>query len=358
MANVASGPANKVILGRLAANSAVRFGLKENLCELFKRGTRGAIRSGLLVEWESRGENFRRNLRDAIVSPFSNPVASGTSKVPEIWSKQTLLKRLQSLSLSYHIVLLAFVVAPFLPELVAPSTTHARNGPWVHTPLVAPYEPGSAAAVKTAPHGGGSGGERDVLPATKGRAPVFSHIQLAPPSVRPPERAALVAPPTLIGDPGLHVKTPGMPNWGNPVSQFTNGSSGPGQGGGIGDGSGSGIGDGGDGPGLGPGKGGGTGGDEFMAGTHGNGFPVCVYCPNPQYSEEAVKTKYQGTVTLLVTVTADGRVTNIRIAKGLGVGLDEMAVAAVRTWRFKPALGPDNKPVSVTAPIEVTFRLY
>lgn len=217
--------------------------------------------------------------------------------MPEIWSKQTLLKRLQSLSLSYHIVLVAFVVAPFLPELMAPSTTHARSGPWVRTPLVAPYESASAAAVKTAPHGGGSGGERDALRATKGRAPVFSRIQLAPPSVRPPERAALVAPPTLVGDPAVHVKSPDTPNWGNPVSPVINGSSGPGYSGGIGDGSGGGIGDGGDGPGLGPGKGGGFGGDEFMAGTHGNGFPVCIYCPNPQYSEEAVKTKYQGTVT-------------------------------------------------------------
>jgi hypothetical protein len=54
MANVASGSANKAILGRFAANSAVRFGLKENLNELFKRGVRGAIRSGLLVQWESR----------------------------------------------------------------------------------------------------------------------------------------------------------------------------------------------------------------------------------------------------------------------------------------------------------------
>jgi len=120
-----------------------------------------------------------------------------------------------------------------------------------------------------------------------------------------------------------------MPNWGNPESAFTNASSGPGQGGGIGDASGGGIGNGGDGPGLGPGKGGGTGGDEFMAGTHGNGFPVCIYCPNPQYSEEAVKTKYQGVVMLLVTITADGRVTNIRVSKGLGVGLDEMAIAAL-----------------------------
>jgi hypothetical protein len=78
----------------------VRFGLKENLSELFKRGVRGAIPSGLLVQWESRGENFGRNLRDAMVAPFLIPVATGTSMAPEIWSKQTLLKRLQSLSLS------------------------------------------------------------------------------------------------------------------------------------------------------------------------------------------------------------------------------------------------------------------
>jgi TonB family protein len=162
----------------------------------------------------------------------------------------------------------------------------------------------------------------------------------------------------LIGDPALHVKSPDMPNWGDPVSPLANGSSGPGQEGGIGDGLGGGIGNGGEGPGLGPGKGGGTGDGEFMAGGHGVGFPVCIYCPNPQYSEEAVKSKYQGVVLLLATITADGRVTNIRVSRGLGVGLDEMAIAAVRTWRFKPALGPDGKPVTVNAPIEVTFRLY
>jgi periplasmic protein TonB len=367
MANVAPGPANsctqstsrEVILGRFAASSAACADLRDNLSELFKPSVRGAIRSGLLVQWEPRGGNFRRNLRDAILSPFLIPFATGArpSAVPEIWSKQTLLKRLQSLSLSYHIVLLAFVVAPFLPELMVPSTTQAKNGPWARTPLVAPFEPAPATATK-APHGGGSGGERDSLPATKGRVPVFRYIQLAPPSVRPPESPILAVPPTLIGDPELRVKSPDMPNWGNPESAFTNASSGPSQGGGIGDASGGGIGNGGDGPGLGPGKGGGTGGDEFMAGSHGNGFPVCIYCPNPQYSEEAVKTKYQGVVMLLVTITADGRVTNIRVSKGLGVGLDEMAIAAVRTWRFKPALGPDNEPVTVNAPIEVTFRLY
>jgi hypothetical protein len=87
MTNVASGSAKKAILGRFAAGSAVRFGLKENLSELFKRGVRGAICSGLLVRWESRAENFGRNLYDAIVSPFFIPLATGTTTSPEIWSK-------------------------------------------------------------------------------------------------------------------------------------------------------------------------------------------------------------------------------------------------------------------------------
>ena len=57
-------------------------------------------------------------------------------------------------------------------------------------------------------------------------------------------------------------------------------------------------------------------------------------------------------------ITADGRATDIHVAKGLGLGLDEKAVEAVRTWRFRPALGPDGKPASVRQTIEVTFHLY
>jgi TonB family protein len=71
-----------------------------------------------------------------------------------------------------------------------------------------------------------------------------------------------------------------------------------------------------------------------------------------------VKAKYQGTVLLVAVITADGRATEIRVAKGLGLGLDEKAVEAVRTWRFRPALGPDGKPASVRQSIEVTFHLY
>jgi len=347
------------VLGRFALRADSGAGIRENLREFFAQGPRGAIKSRLLVEWESRAANFARNLRDAIVLPFAQSPEHRTklSAVPEIWSKRTLLKRVQSLSLSYHVVLLAFVVAPFLPELLAPPVTQARNGPWAPIRLVNPYVRLGATSSKAA-HGGGSGGERSPLPATAGRLPIFSHLQLAPPSARPEENARLPVDPTLIGPPELHLKSSDTPNWGDPVSPITNGSSGPGHEGGIGDGSGGGIGNGGNGPGYGPGRDGGMGDDVYNAGAGGVGYPICVYCPNPPFSEEAVKSKYQGIVLLLVTVTADGRVTNIRILKSLGSGLDEKAVEAVRSWKFKPALGPDRQPVTVNAPVEITFRLY
>lgn len=99
------------------------------------------------------------------------------------------------------------------------------------------------------------------------------------------------------------------------------------------------------------------GGGTPSAGTGGYGIPACLYCPNPQFSDDAVKAKYQGTVLLMAVITADGRATNIRIAKSLGMGLDEKAIEAVRTWRFRPAVGPDGKASAVTTPIEVVFRL-
>jgi len=100
------------------------------------------------------------------------------------------------------------------------------------------------------------------------------------------------------------------------------------------------------------------GNGPYGQGRNGYGFPTCVYCPNPQFSGEAIKAKVAGTVLLSAIVTADGRATNIRVVRGLGFGLDENAIEAVRHWRFRPALGPDRKPAAVTAPIEVIFHIY
>ena len=56
----------------------------------------------------------------------------------------------------------------------------------------------------------------------------------------------------------------------------------------------------------------------------------------PEYSEEARKAKYQGTVLLYIEVDTDGRATNIRVVRSLGLGLDEKAIEAVKKWKFKP----------------------
>ena len=93
------------------------------------------------------------------------------------------------------------------------------------------------------------------------------------------------------------------------------------------------------------------------AGMGGVGVPTCVHCPIPDYSEEARAAKYQGTVVLQVVITPEGVATNISVVKGPGKGLEEKAIEAVKSWRFRPAIGPNGRPVAVVVPIEVTFRL-
>jgi len=93
------------------------------------------------------------------------------------------------------------------------------------------------------------------------------------------------------------------------------------------------------------------------AGVGGVSVPTCVSCPSPEYSSEARAAKLQGTVVLQATITVDGRAINISVVKSPGKGLDVKAIEAVKNWKFKPALGPEGKPVATIVPIEVTFRL-
>lgn len=82
-----------------------------------------------------------------------------------------------------------------------------------------------------------------------------------------------------------------------------------------------------------------------------------IYDPDPQYSEEARKAKYQGTVVLWAVIGPDGRPRELRASRSLGMGLDEKAIEAVKLWRFEPAM-KDGRPVAVQINIEVNFRLY
>jgi len=86
-------------------------------------------------------------------------------------------------------------------------------------------------------------------------------------------------------------------------------------------------------------------------------YPKCAKCPDPSYTQEAKAHGTQGRVILMVTVTEQGVAENIGVVDGLGDGLTDQAVEAVRNWQFKPAIGKDGKPIATRTPMEIDFRL-
>jgi len=98
------------------------------------------------------------------------------------------------------------------------------------------------------------------------------------------------------------------------------------------------------------------GGGVFRVGG-GVSAPRAIDTPDPEYSEEARKAKYQGTVILWLVVSPECKPQQIRVQRSLCMGLDEKAIEAVRNWRFEPAK-KDGQPVPVMINVEVNFRLY
>lgn len=329
-------------------------GFGGNLIEWFKPTPR-AVSSRMAVNWQPGYKVMWQNIRDLISPPNLPPlkVTSQPVKVKDIWSKDKAFGPSQVVALAFHIGVTLLIFSPILYQ----AATRVAASP-VNNSLVTPIDI-SDYAMKLPPGkdragGGGGGGERNPEPATKGKLPKWSMTQIAPPMVHTKPESKIEA--TLLGPPDLKIPSPNLDNYGDPLAKMLSNSGGPGGGSGIGSGTGTGIGSG-EGGGLGPGSGGGTGGGAFRPGTGGVGYPSCVYCPDPKYSEEARKAKYQGTVVLQAVITPDGRAINIEVVKGPGLGLEEKAVEAVKLWRFKPAAGPGGKPVPVIVPIEVTFRL-
>ncbi len=95
----------------------------------------------------------------------------------------------------------------------------------------------------------------------------------------------------------------------------------------------------------------------YLPGRGGVGYPECQFCPTPSYTDQARSDKWQGVVLLRLTITSEGKTTDIVIVKSAGHGLDEQALEAVSKWRLKPAKGPDGKPVPVRTTAEINFRL-
>jgi TonB family protein len=87
-------------------------------------------------------------------------------------------------------------------------------------------------------------------------------------------------------------------------------------------------------------------------------YPACDRCPDPSYTPAARVDRIQGRVLMLVTVTEQGSPEHVGVIDGLGDGLTDQALEAVRSWHFKPAVGKDGKPFATRVPLEVTFRLH
>lgn len=298
-------------------------------------------------------ETLRLLFRPEKLPPL--PASSRNIKMEDIWHSKTYLEqigRTQAVSLLLHATLVALILVPFIHQMVSAQPIVVD----LDASDIEPYKMYMPPARKKA-GGGGGGGDRSPKPASKGRLPRFSlDAQLTPPSaVINNQNPLLAVEPTVVVPPNIQIQSPDIPAYGDPLSGILLASNGMGAGGGIGSGSGGGVGSG-FGRGVGPGEGGGTGGGIFQVGGSVSA-PLCLYCPDPEYSEEARKAKYQGTVVLWAVVDETGRPRNIRVVKSLGLGLDEEAVRAVQTWRFRPS-ERFGKAVPVAFRIEVSFHLY
>jgi protein TonB len=193
---------------------------------------------------------------------------------------------------------------------------------------------------------GGGGGQHDLAPVSKGRLPDIAQKQLIPPKAPPTVAPKLAIVPTVVVQKDLNLANNDMPNLGMPNSSLKGISLGNGSGTGIGSGNGSGIG---------PGSGGNIGGGVMHIGG-GVSKPVVLYQVEPEFSEEARKAKFSGNVEVYLWVDTDGKPSHIKVVRGVGMGLDQKAMDAVRQYRFKPAM-KDGKPVQVDLYVDVNFQI-
>jgi len=248
-----------------------------------------------------------------------------------------------AVSLAIHI---GVVITLFTAVSIPIPRTPLSNRAFTHIDLSSYHRPLKGPA-------GGGGGARSLLRVSKGQLPKQSPRPFTPPIILvTSKRPLLLMEPALLTAPEM--PTTNFPQWGDPLSNSTVYSGGPGTRGGMGSG---------DDGGIGPGKGsrygpgpGGPGGDGSTT-VHGAfTAPKVIYQVDPEFSEEARRAKHYGTVILVVDVDAIGRAVNVRVARSLGLGLDEKAVEAVSRWRFRPGMRA-GKPVTVSATIEVNFHL-
>jgi TonB family protein len=300
----------------------------------------GSCRSEV-ARFESALTNFRGSVRHWTDQTLSNrpersrsalgsQIVSTTIPARGMYSGNEIKAGMSSLLVNAAIVtllLIAGTVQPIQKKLMD------------YVPLIAPNLRPLPPKPELAKGGGGGLQNSEV---TKGRLPKPAPREFVPP-VQLVDQPKLPMPTTIVAPdmPALNVQ-----NFGDPLAKLGIPSAGNGLGIGIGPGKG---------PGVGPGSGGGVGGGAYKPGG-GVSAPIALVKPEPEYSEEARKAKWSGSVTVQIVVDENGLPQDIQVTKALGMGLDQKAIEAVKRWRFKPGM-KDGKPVPVIATIEVNFRL-
>jgi TonB family protein len=295
-------------------------------------------------------KSLYESVRDLVNPPKLPPLEVTSKPVPvkSIWGMYAPDRKnwgYSAILLSALLALLTFLSIKVVQEAKKREVTSIID------PNLAPYLPEIKKSGQLA--GGGGGGDRSPTPASKGKLPKIALKQFVPPAaVVHNEHPKLIMEPTIISP--IPLPNINSPNLGDPLSKALEASNGIGSGAGIGSGNRGGVGSG-DGAGFGPGSGGGYGGGVYRVGG-GISAPTILFQVEPEYSEEARKAKYNGEVTLTVVVDATGQVKNVKVVRGVGMGLDEKAIEAVSKWKFKPGM-KNGQPVAVMANIVVTFRL-
>jgi TonB family protein len=291
---------------------------------------------GFLLNEPPRKESFLSNLKVLFAKPKSGAFATRAEAVCNddlfreyrIHSSSFLVSTLLHVAILGSSLVLPLFLIPEAPDIKLKVTDISLQFPTYEkkkTPLHLP-----PAADKAG--GGGGGGRREPTPASLGCLPRSSDRQLTPPVPKVVNlNPILSVEPTIVAPPLAQLPTVNLPFYGDPFGVPGPSSSGPGTGGGIGTGRGGGVGPG-IGEGVGPGEGGGIGGGE------------------------ARKAKYQGTVVFSAIVRKDGTLDMLKMLRGIGLGLDENAVKALRQWKFRPGM-KNGVPVDVYLNVEVNFSL-
>ncbi len=256
-----------------------------------------------------------------------------------------------SISIGLHVLVIGLIAFFLIESRLHPKPKQVATVTAVDVPQYMPIAPQGPRM-----GGGGGGGAHDILQAPKGRLPKFADQPITPPMILKNDHPKLAVEPAIKMPQNITLPNNNLPNLGDPRTSVVGpASNGTGSGAGLGTGSGGGIGSG-TGTGYGPGEGGGYGGGTYHVGG-GVSAPQLISAPDPEFSDEARRAKYQGVCVVSLIVDAHGNPQRVRVIRPLGMGLDEKAVEAVRQYKFRPAM-MQGHPVPVEVNVEVNFRIY